>query len=157
MTRQPAYLRKLHISRVDRVADPANPDAKVALFKSNDDAPLASRVSALMKSNAGLSRSQAVARILSDHPSLYEQQAPQPVEKADDVPTLRRAIETYIADTAHAQQRSVADVLTNDPVCKALYAYTTFPAASLPATEGAQQLAKSLGSSAEAVLKSAGL
>lgn len=33
--RKPAYLRKLRIERVDRVADPANADARITLFKSS--------------------------------------------------------------------------------------------------------------------------
>lgn len=36
MARRPAYLRKLHITRVDRVAEPANPESVVSLFKSKE-------------------------------------------------------------------------------------------------------------------------
>jgi hypothetical protein len=33
----PRRLRKLHVTRVDRVADPANPDSRIVLFKSASD------------------------------------------------------------------------------------------------------------------------
>ena len=146
MARDPAFLRKLRITRIDRVADPANPDAVQVLYKAAGRAGLDDEVEAVLKAAGGaLSRSQAVAQVLDADPGLYEPSTPVIPAGPVPAPTLRQVVEARIVKAASAAGVSVSALLTRDPAAAALYALGQYDAATMSAAEAVAVLKARLG------------